>query len=150
MLTSLRFFNVVGSGFPDITDTSPHNLFPLVIKALEEGRTPRINGTDYQTEDGTCVRDYVHVSDLARSHVAAAKLLEQGVSLDRVYNLGSGSGSSVREIIDFDPEIGPRRIGDPDRIVADGAKATEAIAWTNGHTVTEMVKSAWDSRGAGI
>ena len=91
--------------------------------------------------------------------MAAAKLLEQGVSLDRVYNLGSGSGSSVREImdafrevtgIDFDPEIGPRRIGDPDRIVADGAKATEAIAWTNGHTVTEMVKSAWDSRGAGI
>ncbi len=157
--TSLRYFNVVGSGFSDISDTSPHNLFPLVIRALEEGRTPRINGTDYKTQDGTCVRDYVHVSDLAKSHVAAARLLDQGVTLDRVYNLGSGNGSSVKEImdafrdvtgIDFEPEIGPRRAGDPDRIVAIGDRAAADIDWQNRHSIGQMVQSAWDSRSAGL
>ena len=73
--TSLRYFNVVGSGSDEVYDTSPHNLFPLVIEALLEGRTPRINGDDYPTPDGTCVRDYIHVADLAVSHVAAAKAL---------------------------------------------------------------------------
>ena len=63
---------MVGSGTDEVHDTSPHNLFPLVIEALVEGRTPRINGDDYATPDGTCVRDYVHVADLAVSHVAAA------------------------------------------------------------------------------
>src|SRR5262245_21076755 len=67
--TSLRYFNVVGSGTPEVYDTSPHNLFPLVIEALLEGRTPKIFGDDYPTADGTCVRDYVHVGDLAVSHV---------------------------------------------------------------------------------
>ena len=73
--TSLRYFNVVGSGTPDVHDTSPHNLFPLVFDALLDGRTPRINGDDYPTPDGTCVRDYIHVADLAVSHVAAARRL---------------------------------------------------------------------------
>ena len=75
---SLRYFNVVGSGTDEVYDTSPHNLFPLVIEALIEGRTPRINGTDYPTPDGTCVRDYVHVADLATSHVAAAAGVQPG------------------------------------------------------------------------
>ena len=155
--TSLRYFNVVGSGTNEISDTSPHNLFPLVIRALEEGRTPRINGVDYNTPDGTCVRDYVHVADLARSHVAAAQLLEQGHTLERVYNLGSGDGSSVREIMNafadvtgiaFEPEIGPRRPGDPDQIVALGERAARDIDWGNRHTLAEMVESAWNARGA--
>jgi UDP-glucose 4-epimerase len=72
--TSLRYFNVVGSGTDEVYDTSPHNLFPLVFDALLAGRTPRINGDDYPTPDGTCVRDYLHVADLAAAHVAAAKL----------------------------------------------------------------------------
>lgn len=97
--TSLRYFNVVGSGDPDLYDTSPHNLFPLVLDALTEGRTPRINGIDYPTEDGTCVRDYVHVADLATSHVAAAQALATGRDLEPVYNLGSGDGVSVSQII---------------------------------------------------
>jgi UDP-glucose 4-epimerase len=155
--TSLRYFNVVGSGTPELYDTSPHNLFPLVLDALAEGRTPRINGTDYATPDGTCVRDYVHVADLATSHVAAARALSEGRELQRVYNLGSGDGVSVREImtamaqgtgIAFEPEIGPRRAGDPDRIVASGEAAARDLDWVMRHTLTEMVASAWEARQA--
>src|SRR5665648_1024614 len=74
--TPLRHFNVVGSGRADLYDASPHNLFPLVLDALAEGRTPRINGEDYPTPDGTCVRDYIHVADLAQTHVAAAEVVD--------------------------------------------------------------------------
>lgn len=153
--TSLRYFNVVGSGSDRLYDTSPHNLFPLVIEALVAGRTPRINGDDYPTPDGTCVRDYVHVADLAHSHVVAAQALEDGRSLAPAYNLGSGTGSSVREIMDamaavtgiaFDPEIAPRRPGDPDRIVATGELAARDLDWKMRHTLTEMVAGAWAAR----
>ena len=85
---SLRYFNVVGSATDEVYDASPHNLFPLVIEALLAGRTPRINGIDYPTPDGTCVRDYVHVGDLAISHVAAAEAMEAGRTLLPAYNLG--------------------------------------------------------------
>jgi UDP-glucose 4-epimerase len=153
--TSLRYFNVVGSGSPELYDTSPHNLFPIVLRALTSGKTPKINGTDYNTEDGTCVRDYVHVADLAASHVAAAQALAEGKTLERVYNLGSGDGLSVRQImtamarvtgIDFDPEIGPRRPGDPDRIVADGTLAARDLDWKMRHSVEDMVASAYEAQ----
>ncbi|MFT4264633.1 MAG: UDP-glucose 4-epimerase GalE [Nocardioides sp.] len=152
--TSLRYFNVVGSGAPELYDSSPHNLFPLVFAALAEGRTPRINGDDYPTPDGTCVRDYVHVSDLARSHVVAARRLEAGEALEPVYNLGSGDGASVRQImdavrevtgIDFEPEIGPRRPGDPARIVATGELARRDLDWWMRHSLVDMVRTAWES-----
>lgn len=155
--TSLRYFNVVGSAVPYLYDASPHNLFPLVIEALQEGRTPTINGDDYDTPDGTCVRDYVHVADLARSHVAAAKALVAGIPLEPVYNLGSGDGVSVREImnamttvtgIDFAPEVGPRRAGDPARIVASGDKAARDLDWKMRHSIEDMVQSAWQARRA--
>jgi len=155
--TSLRYFNVVGSGFPDLWDSSPHNLFPLVISALRQGRTPIIFGDDYPTPDGTCVRDYVHVADLAHSHVAAAKALESGVALQRVYNLGSGDGTSVAEImaamvrvtgINFTPTIAPRRPGDPARIVADGTSAARDLDWQMRHTLDRMVSDAWGAGGA--
>jgi len=154
---SLRYFNVVGSGSDRIFDSSPHNLFPLVLEALLEERTPRINGDDYPTPDGTCVRDYVHVADLAVSHVAAARALAEGRPLERVYNLGSGSGLSVREImdafarvtgIDFDPEIHDRRPGDPARIVASGDLAARDLDWQMRHSVDDMVASAWSARRA--
>jgi UDP-glucose 4-epimerase len=153
--TSLRYFNVVGSGTDDLYDTSPHNLFPIVFEMLLDGRTPRINGDDYDTPDGTCVRDYVHVSDLARAHVVAAQRLAAGDELEPVYNLGSGTGSSVRQImdtirevtrIDFTPEIGPRRPGDPDRIVASGELAARDLGWHNRHTLEEMVRTGWEAR----
>lgn len=155
--TSLRYFNVVGSGSDSIYDSSPHNLFPLVIEALLAGRTPRINGDDYPTPDGTCVRDYIHVADLALSHVVAARALAEGRALEPVYNLGSGEGLSVRQImeamarvtgIDFEPEVHPRRPGDPARIVASGELAARDLDWKMRHTIDEMVESAWRARRA--
>ncbi|NMM17631.1 MAG: UDP-glucose 4-epimerase GalE [Cellulomonas sp.] len=155
--TSLRYFNVVGSATPDLYDTSPHNLFPLVLDAIAQGRTPRINGTDYPTPDGTCVRDYVHVADLAVSHVAAARALSEGRPLERVYNLGSGDGVSVREImtavaqvtgVDFEPAVAPRRAGDPARIVASGELAARDLDWQMRHSLTDMVASAWAARSS--
>jgi UDP-glucose 4-epimerase len=154
---SLRYFNVVGSGSADLYDTSPHNLFPLVFEALLAGRTPRINGNDYPTPDGTCVRDYIHVADLADAHVVAAGKLDAGVALRPVYNLGSGDGVSVAQImaamadvtgIDFEPVIGPRRAGDPARIVASGDLAAADLDWRMRYTLAEMVASAWTARQA--
>jgi len=155
--TSLRYFNVVGSGRSDLFDASPHNLFPLVFDALANGRTPQINGDDYPTPDGTCVRDYVHVADLAHSHVVAAKKLAAGLPLEPVYNLGSGDGSSVRQImdtirevtgIDFEPVIKPRRPGDPARIVAAGDLARRDLEWEMRHDLRSMVATAWEARRA--
>ncbi len=152
--TSLRYFNVVGSAVPDLYDTSPHNLFPLVIKALNENRTPTIFGDDYPTPDGTCVRDYIHVADLADAHVVATSKLLAGESLEPVYNLGSGDGVSVRQImtavsevtgVEFEPEIAPRRPGDPARIVATGELAARDLDWRMRHTLDDMVRSAWSA-----
>ena len=153
--TSLRYFNVVGSGDPAVYDTSPHNLFPLVFEALLEGRAPRIFGDDYATPDGTNLRDYVHVADIAAAHVVAAQRLSGGQPIEPAYNLGSQNGLSVREIMDamarvtgipFTPEVAPRRPGDPDRIVAAGDLAARDLDWTMRYTVDEMVRSGWEAR----
>jgi UDP-glucose 4-epimerase len=153
--TSLRYFNVVGSADPSVYDTSPHNLFPLVFEALIDGRTPRIYGEDYDTPDGTNVRDYVHVGDIAAAHVVAAQRLAQGVPVEPAYNLGSRNGLSVREImdamarvtgIDFTPDIAPRRPGDPDRIVATGDLAARDLDWAMRYSVDEMVRTGWEAR----
>jgi len=155
--TSLRYFNVVGSGTPELRDTSPHNLFPIIFDQLVVGKIPYINGDDYPTADGTCIRDYVHVADLAASHVAAAKVLDAGGALEPVYNLGSGDGLSVRQImeaaarvtgIDFTADVQPRRPGDPAIIVAEGRLAARDIGWQMRHTVDDMVRSAWEAREA--
>ena len=103
------------------------------------------------------MRDYIHVADLATSHVAAARRLDAGEPLEIAYNLGSGDGVSVAQImtaiadvtgIDFTPEVGPRRPGDPARIVADGALAARDLDWRMRHTLAEMVSSAWTARTA--
>ena len=155
--TSLRYFNVVGSGDPQVYDTSPHNLFPIVFDRLLAGQVPQINGDDYDTPDGTCVRDYIHVADLAHSHVVAAQRLAEGAPIEPAYNLGSGTGSSVREImtamaagtgIDFTPTIAARRPGDPDRIVATGELAARDLEWEMRHSLADMVGSAWRARQA--
>jgi UDP-glucose 4-epimerase len=155
--TSLRYFNVVGSATPDLYDTSPHNLFPLVLGMLARGETPQINGDDYDTPDGTCVRDYVHVADLAHSHLVAAHALEAGTPLEPVYNLGSGDGVSVRQImdvaaevtgVDFTPTVAPRRPGDPARIVASGELAARDLGWEMRHSLRDMLASAWEAQQA--
>lgn len=154
---ALRYFNVIGAGSTRIRDTSPHNLVPKVLATLEAGGTPQINGDDYATPDGTNVRDYVHVADVARAHVVAAERLERDELLEPVYNLGSGDGASNRRLmaaiaaatgIAFEPTIAPRRSGDPDSIVADGTLAARDLDWRMRHTVEEMVASAWQAAQA--
>lgn len=150
--TSLRYFNVIGSGDVSLRDTSPHNLIPLVFAALRAGKTPQINGNDYPTPDGTCVRDYVDVSDIAKAHVAAAGRLESGMPVEPVYNLGAGEGVSVLHImqtvskvtgLEFEPGINPRRAGDPARIVADGSLAARDLNWENRADLVGTIKNAW-------
>jgi UDP-glucose 4-epimerase len=152
--TSLRYFNVVGSGDEHLYDTSPHNLFPVVLKTLTEGGVPRINGDDFPTPDGTCVRDYIHVADLAAAHATAARALAEERPLEPVYNLGSGEGLSVRQVVetildvtgsDVTPQVAPRRPGDPARIVASGELAARDLGWQMRHDVREMVQSAWQA-----
>lgn len=152
--TALRYFNVVGSGVPEVFDVSPHNLFPLVLAALTEGRTPRVFGDDYPTADGTCVRDYIHVTDVAAAHVSAAVKLASREGLRAEYNLGRGEGLSVRQIMDalsrvtgieFTPVIEPRRMGDPARIVTLAERANRDLQWTARKDLDSMVKSAWTS-----
>lgn len=149
---SLRYFNVVGSGVPGIYDTSPYSLLSMVFAALGRGETPGVFGTDYDTPDGTCIRDYIHVQALADAHVQVAEKLVSGQPLQGAYNLGSGTGSSVAQMmtevarvtgIDFEPEAWPRRAGDPMKVVASGEAAARDVGWTMQQSVAEMVSSAW-------
>ncbi len=152
--TALRYFNVVGSGAREVFDVSPHNLFPLVLDAISNGLPPKIFGTDYPTPDGTCVRDYIHVGDVAAAHVAAARKLAAGAPLSNYYNLGRGEGLSVRQIMDavaevtgvaLVPEIAPRRPGDPARIVTSAARANADLEWFAHQDLESMVDSAWSA-----
>jgi len=155
----LRYFNPVGAHESGLIGEdprgTPNNLMPYVTQ-VAVGKRPALQvfGSDYDTPDGTGVRDYLHVQDLALAHVAAAQALAEGRPLARVYNLGSGDGVSVRQIIDamarvtgvdFEPEVGPRRPGDPARIVASGAAAAADLGWTMRHSLDEMVASAWQA-----
>ena len=153
--TSLRYFNVVGSGYPTLPDVSPYNLLSMVFAAVGEGRKPVIFGDDYETPDGTCIRDYIHVSDLAAAHVSAAQRMDRAEPIEQAYNLGSGTGTSVAEMMasiaratgsDFVPEIGPRRAGDPARVVASGEKAARDVGWSITWSLEDMILSAFEAR----
>lgn len=153
--TSLRYFNVVGSGDPSLPDVSPHNLLSMVFAGLGSNCVPEVFGNDYDTPDGTCIRDYIHVADLAKAHVGAAERMDRGLSIDPAYNLGSGIGTSVAEMmsaisrvtgIDFSPDIGPRRAGDPARVVASGERASRDIGWAMTHTLEDMIRTAFEAR----
>ena len=150
--TSLRYFNVVGSGGDGLYDINPYGLLPAVMKSLTDGRTPVVNGSDYPTRDGTCERDYIHVVDLAEAHVAAAQRLGEGAELAPAYNLGRGEGATVLEVLDLiakvseldvTPEMGPRRPGDPARIVGSADLAAKDLGWLARFEAPEMVESAW-------
>lgn len=149
---SLRYFNVVGSGVEGIYDTSPYSLLSMVFAALERGEAPKVFGTDYPTPDGTCIRDYIHVQHLATAHVVAVEKLLSGVALDEAYNLGTGAGTSVAEMmrevakatgVAFTPHADPRRPGDPVKVVASGERAARDLDWSMEQSVEEMVGSAW-------
>lgn len=150
---SLRYFNVGGAGAPELGDTEAHNLIPLVFEALAAGRPPVIFGDDYPTVDGTCVRDYVHVEDVARAHLDVLDAL--GRPGHRVYNVGTGTGTSVRQMIDriltetgsdLRAVVEGRRPGDAHEVVADPARIRAEIGWAPLRDVDDIVRSAWASR----
>lgn len=156
---ALRYFNVAGADPKGRSGQSTPNATHLIKVAGQAALGQRdgltVFGTDYDTVDGTCVRDYIHVSDLALAHVAAAQRLQEGLPTEPVYNLGSGAGTSVREIMtairdvtesDFEPQIMPRRPGDPARIVAAGDLAARDLGWSMRHSLEDMVSSAWTAR----
>ncbi|ALV35369.1 UDP-glucose 4-epimerase GalE [Streptomyces sp. CdTB01] len=150
---SLRYFNVAGAAAPDLADVGVFNLVPMVFEKLTEHAPPRIFGDDYPTPDGTCVRDYIHVVDLAEAHVAAARALRAAPGRDLTLNIGRGEGVSVREMVDrinaltgYDrpPTVTPRRPGDPPRVVASADRAAAELAWKAKHDVQDMILSAWE------
>jgi UDP-glucose 4-epimerase len=152
---SLRYFNAAGAE-PDGSIGEDHrpetHLIPRVLFAARDGGSVSIFGTDYDTRDGTAVRDYIHVTDLAEAHVLATGAFEDGVA--KVFNLGSGSGFTVREVIDvarkvvghdFAVEEGPRRAGDPPSLVASSEKFKEATGWDPKlDSLEKIIKNSWD------
>jgi len=148
--TSLRYFNVIGSSKPELRDTSKANIVPMVLADLNKGQNPRIFGADYETPDGTCVRDYVHVVDIAKAHVLAAEKV-QIHGLPPAINIGTGQGYSVREIMkeilvqkrsSIVPDIHPRRPGDPAFLVARVDLAKGVLGFKAEKTLSEMISSA--------
>ena len=152
--TSLRYFNVAGASKRFGSDHDPEtNLIPNVIKvALEHTEHLPVFGTDYNTKDGTCVRDYIHVLDIARAHILALNHLGQNPE-SQVYNLGNGEGFSVMEVIEaarritgaaIPIKICPRRAGDPEKLVASCALAKASIGWEPLYPELEdIIDSAW-------
>jgi UDP-glucose 4-epimerase len=151
-VTALRYFNVVGAGAPDLGDDGTENLVPRVLRAVSQGVPIDVFGTDYPTPDGTGVRDYVHVSDLAEAHVAAAAAMGDGRSAFEVYNVGCGRGYSVREVIDGIADVTgspvqvsekPRRPGDAASVVADVSQARTRLGWSASRDLHDMLESSW-------
>ena len=146
--TSLRFFNVVGAAAPELLDNSVENLVPIVLGKLNKGEAPTIFGTDYPTPDGTCIRDYVDVRDIARAHLAAA---DSTTKLPETMNIGTGRGASVREIIKLVLEATKksdtkvieleRRAGDPAFLCADVTLAKSAMGFESKYSLEESVRS---------
>jgi UDP-glucose 4-epimerase len=150
---SLRYFNVAGASGGQGERHSPEtHIIPIALQVVRGDRaTFAINGDDYPTPDGTCIRDYVHVDDLAEAHLLALAGATAGEH--RIYNLGSGAGFSVLEVVEavrrvtghpMPTEVGPRRPGDPAVLVASSARIRDELGWvTRKPTVDEMVADAW-------
>ncbi|MEU9152665.1 UDP-glucose 4-epimerase GalE [Streptomyces sp. NPDC048417] len=151
----LRYFNVAGAADAQLADTGVSNLVPMVFEKLTEGGAPVIFGDDYDTPDGTCVRDFIHVEDIAAAHLAAARALPgREPGSDLTVNIGRGEGVSVREMITLIGEVtgygpaaapvhAPRRAGDPARVVASADRIRAELGWTARHDARTMVASAW-------
>jgi UDP-glucose 4-epimerase len=146
--TSLRFFNVVGAAAPELLDNSVENLIPIVMNKLSAGQPPVIYGTDYPTPDGTCIRDFVDVRDIARAHSVVA---EAKVDLPLAMNVGTGVGASVRDVInmicnglhraDAIAIDKSRRVGDPAILCADVSLIELSIGFSSRYSLSESVES---------
>ncbi len=155
---SLRYFNVAGSGSDAMGDNSRDNLVPKVYAAITESKRPEIYGNDYPTPDGTCIRDYIHVTDLAKAHIFALHAVEKAMISD-IYNVGSGRGYSVKEVMDevssaigkdLDPILAIRRPGDSPKLIASIDKIGKELGWKPERTLKEMIASSWSAwRSAG-
>ncbi|MFD5251683.1 UDP-glucose 4-epimerase GalE [Streptomyces bobili] len=150
---SLRYFNVAGAATPELGDDGVFNLVPMVFERLDAGDSPWIFGDDYPTPDGTCVRDYIHVEDIAAAHVAAARRLAADPGARLVLNIGRGEGASVAEMVgliqdvagrpEVTPKVVERRPGDPARVVASAERIHAELGWSAERGIREMVESAW-------
>lgn len=154
----LRYFNVVGAD-PKLRTGESHDpethLIPNIIKAVLDGRTFSVYGNDYDTEDGTCIRDYINVSDLIDAHLLALDYLRKGGKTD-YFNLGTGGGNSVMDIISVcekvigkkvEYQIKDRRPGDPDILIADSSKAKKILGWCPSRNLEDSIYTAyqWES-----
>lgn len=153
----LRYFNAAGGdplGEVKHPQLKSGNLIPLVLRSLKTAGQIKINGTDYATPDGTCVRDYIHIDDLGAAHIRAMEKLWQG-GASAAYNLGNGQGFSVKEVIRAAEKVtgkrvnaveGPRRPGDPAILVADASKAARELGWRPRYPELEMmITHAWEA-----
>ena len=155
----LRYFNVAGSGWDDLGDPARLNLIPMVLERLAQGKHPAIFGSDYDTPDGTCVRDYIHVKDLAEAHLHALDYVTSGQEMEHhTFNVGTGQGTSVKEIveglrqvtgIDFEADEQPRRAGDPAQLIGDTTRIRVDLDWKAEYGVKEILESAWSAWQAG-
>ncbi len=151
-VANLRYFNVAGAGWPELADTAVMNLVPLVFAAIKAGKPPIVFGDDYPTPDGSCIRDYVHVHDLAEALISALDYLERDDRKFSTFNVGTGTGSSVFEVlaeikrasgIDFEIDVQGRRAGDPPNLCADVSRLESEFGWKAKRGLTEIVDSAW-------
>ena len=149
---SLRYFNVAGAGDPVLADRMAFNLIPIALTQMEQKQSITVFGTDYDTPDGTCIRDYVHVEDLADAHVSAMQQLAAGGAGHLVLNIGTGHGASVLDIVhalekcagmDVQWHDAGRRAGDPTSVVASPAKAVEVLGWRSRRSLEDIVSSAF-------
>ena len=155
----LRYFNVAGSGWDDLGDPARLNLIPMVLERLAKGKHPAIFGSDYDTPDGTCVRDYIHVKDLAEAHLHALDYVASGQEMEHhTFNVGTGQGTSVKEIveglrqvtgIDFQADEQPRRAGDPAQLIGDTTRIRVDLDWKAEYGGKEILESAWSAWQAG-
>jgi UDP-glucose 4-epimerase len=151
---SLRYFNVGGAGSPELGDTQALNLIPICFEQIAANKPPLIYGDDYNTVDGTCVRDYVHVSDVAEAHLAVLDALPVQPG-NTMLNIGTGVGTTVRQMVDeilhvsgsdLTPAVLDRRAGDPAAVVGVVDSIRELAGWSARYTVSDIVESAWLSR----
>jgi len=151
---SLRYFNVGGSESKLLTDTSVSNLIPIAVNTVLRGQNPKIFGNDYDTKDGTCVRDYVHVSDVVNANIMVMKSMIKEVELPEILNIGSGVGNSVLEVIDLvlkecasdlTPLLVSRREGDPGMLVADISKLDQCLNFKPQYQIVDIVRSSIDN-----